>query len=230
MYNRRTRLILATHDKRHADTARVMRLQTHPSPPLARRTLPSTRTVGKSRIAVAAEDAEDGRDAAAAAEAGGDPEGRDADDAEEEGGDGDGRTADPGSDSSEDELPNRNTVGKVPLVWYKDEEHIGYDIDGQQITRTARKDKLQQLLDRNDSKKVRGKWGAREGGGGRRGTECGTEATRQRRIARATCEAPRTGHNNPILMAPGERRHWGEDRVNEVGVRLRRTGPPSQSD
>lgn len=32
---------------------------------------------------------------------------------------------DPGSDSSEDERPNRNTVGNVPLVWYKDEEHIG---------------------------------------------------------------------------------------------------------
>ncbi len=33
--------------------------------------------------------------------------------------------ADPGSDSSEDERPARNTVGRVPLEWYKDEDHIG---------------------------------------------------------------------------------------------------------
>jgi hypothetical protein len=37
---------------------------------------------------------------------------------------------DPGSDSSEDEAPSRNTIGKVPLEWYKDEEHIGYDRRG----------------------------------------------------------------------------------------------------
>jgi BOP1NT (NUC169) domain len=35
--------------------------------------------------------------------------------------------ADAGSDSSEDERPDRNTIGAVPLEWYKDEEHIGYD-------------------------------------------------------------------------------------------------------
>jgi ribosome biogenesis protein ERB1 len=34
---------------------------------------------------------------------------------------------DPGSDSSEDERPPRNTIGNVPLEWYKDEQHIGYD-------------------------------------------------------------------------------------------------------
>lgn len=34
---------------------------------------------------------------------------------------------DDGSDSSEDERPARNTVGDVPLEWYKNEEHIGYD-------------------------------------------------------------------------------------------------------
>ena len=37
-------------------------------------------------------------------------------------------------DSSEDERENRNTVGNVPLKqWYKDEEHIGYDRDGQKL-------------------------------------------------------------------------------------------------
>jgi len=35
--------------------------------------------------------------------------------------------ADEGSDSSEDERPSRNTVGNVPLEWYAQEEHIGYD-------------------------------------------------------------------------------------------------------
>lgn len=35
------------------------------------------------------------------------------------------RHVDPGSDSSEDERPNRNTVGEVPLEWYKDEDHVG---------------------------------------------------------------------------------------------------------
>lgn len=34
---------------------------------------------------------------------------------------------DEGSDSSEDERPDRNTIGAVPLEWYRDEEHIGYD-------------------------------------------------------------------------------------------------------
>jgi hypothetical protein len=35
--------------------------------------------------------------------------------------------ADAGSDSSEDERPPRNTIGAVPLEWYRDEDHIGYD-------------------------------------------------------------------------------------------------------
>mmetsp|Transcript_31118 Transcript_31118/g.69148 ORF Transcript_31118/g.69148 Transcript_31118/m.69148 type:complete len:730 (-) Transcript_31118:537-2726(-) len=61
---------------------------------------------------------------------------------------------DPGSDSSEDERPNRNTVGEVPLKWYKDEDHIGYDVEGNKLLRKARKDKLDALLDRNDSKKA----------------------------------------------------------------------------
>lgn len=61
---------------------------------------------------------------------------------------------DPGSDSSEDERPNRNTVGAVPLEWYEHEDHIGYDIEGRAIAKSGKKDRLQQLLDRNDSKKV----------------------------------------------------------------------------
>ncbi|GAB4816894.1 hypothetical protein N2152v2_003940 [Parachlorella kessleri] len=56
------------------------------------------------------------------------------------------------SDSSEDERPNRNTVGEVPLAWYKDEEHIGYDVEGQRLEKRPQKDKLDKLLARNDGK------------------------------------------------------------------------------
>lgn len=45
-------------------------------------------------------------------------------------------------------------VGEVPLKWYKDEEHIGYDVAGQKLIRKQRGDKLDALLARNDSKKA----------------------------------------------------------------------------
>ncbi|KAM7273303.1 hypothetical protein ACFE04_027967 [Oxalis oulophora] len=50
------------------------------------------------------------------------------------------------SDSSEDEVAPRNTVGDVPLEWYKDEKHIGYDIAGKKITKKERRDKLDSFL------------------------------------------------------------------------------------
>ncbi|KAI5661611.1 hypothetical protein M9H77_20934 [Catharanthus roseus] len=50
------------------------------------------------------------------------------------------------SDSSEDEVAPRNTVGDVPLEWYKDEEHIGYDISGKKIKKKEREDKLDSFL------------------------------------------------------------------------------------
>ncbi|KXZ47271.1 hypothetical protein GPECTOR_36g123 [Gonium pectorale] len=103
---------------------------------------PTSRTRGKSNMVPPAAGAA-GTAEAQAAEAGGGGE----DD------DGEQRPVDPGSDSSEDERPNRNTIGAVPLEWYKDEDHIGYDVDGRRIGKAARADKLQQLLDRNDSKK-----------------------------------------------------------------------------
>ena len=47
----------------------------------------------------------------------------------------------------------------MPLAWYKDEDHIGYDLKGKKIIRKQRMDALDRLLDRNDSKKVtRGTW------------------------------------------------------------------------
>mmetsp|Transcript_26248 Transcript_26248/g.48096 ORF Transcript_26248/g.48096 Transcript_26248/m.48096 type:complete len:771 (-) Transcript_26248:231-2543(-) len=59
---------------------------------------------------------------------------------------------DPGSDSSEDDTPNTNTIGSVPLHWYKEEDHIGYDVEGAKIIRAPKQDKLDKLLARNDDK------------------------------------------------------------------------------
>ena len=61
---------------------------------------------------------------------------------------------DDGSESSEDERPPRNTVGDVPLVWYKDEQHIGYDRDAKKLIRRAKKDKLDTLLAQTDTKQA----------------------------------------------------------------------------
>ncbi|KAI3810376.1 hypothetical protein L1987_19988 [Smallanthus sonchifolius] len=54
------------------------------------------------------------------------------------------------SDSSEDEVGPRNTIGDVPLEWYKDEEHIGYDVAGKKIKKKERLDKLDSFLARTD--------------------------------------------------------------------------------
>ena len=59
---------------------------------------------------------------------------------------------DEGSDSSEDERPPRNTVGQVPLHWYHDEQHIGYDHDAKKLIKRTRKDKLETLLAQTDTK------------------------------------------------------------------------------
>ncbi|XP_021758640.1 ribosome biogenesis protein BOP1 homolog isoform X2 [Chenopodium quinoa] len=57
------------------------------------------------------------------------------------------------SDSSEDEVAPRNTIGEVPLEFYKDEEHIGYDVIGRKIKKKDRKDKLDAFLANVDDKK-----------------------------------------------------------------------------
>ena len=38
----------------------------------------------------------------------------------------------------------------VPLEWYKDEEHIGYDREGEKLLRKAKQDRLDALLAKND--------------------------------------------------------------------------------
>ncbi|KAM1382162.1 hypothetical protein ACFX2F_034658 [Malus domestica] len=57
------------------------------------------------------------------------------------------------SDSSEDEVVPRNTVGDVPLEWYRDEKHIGYDIKGKKIKKKDKEDKLQSFLASADDSK-----------------------------------------------------------------------------
>lgn len=57
------------------------------------------------------------------------------------------------SDSSEDEVAPRNTVGNVPLEWYKDEEHIGYDIDGRKIKKRDREGRIEAYLRNADDAK-----------------------------------------------------------------------------
>ena len=49
---------------------------------------------------------------------------------------------------------NRNTIGNVPLEWYKDEEHIGYDREGNKLIKSKKKDELDKLLERQDDPKV----------------------------------------------------------------------------
>lgn len=57
------------------------------------------------------------------------------------------------SDSSEDEVAPRNTVGDVPLEWYRDEKHIGYDIAGKKIKKKEKQDKLDSFLANVDDSK-----------------------------------------------------------------------------
>jgi ribosome biogenesis protein ERB1 len=47
----------------------------------------------------------------------------------------------------------RNTVGDVPLEWYKDEEHIGYDIDGRKIKKRDREGRIEVYLKNADDAK-----------------------------------------------------------------------------
>ncbi|XP_065856243.1 ribosome biogenesis protein BOP1 homolog isoform X2 [Euphorbia lathyris] len=54
------------------------------------------------------------------------------------------------SDSSEDEVAHRNTVGNVPLKWYEDEKHIGYDIKGKKVAKKVMEDKIASFLESAD--------------------------------------------------------------------------------
>eukprot|EP00798_Chlamydomonas_sp_ICE-L_P004053 gene4053-14139_t len=73
----------------------------------------------------------------------------------EEEGEGDeaaGSDASESTDECQFNLVFVDLMGDVPLVWYKDEGHIGYSKDGEKLIRRKKKDKLDALLHRNDSK------------------------------------------------------------------------------
>lgn len=48
------------------------------------------------------------------------------------------------SDSSTEDAPNR--VGNIPLHWYDDLPHVGYDVDGKKVLKPARGDELDKFL------------------------------------------------------------------------------------
>mmetsp|Transcript_29615 Transcript_29615/g.68880 ORF Transcript_29615/g.68880 Transcript_29615/m.68880 type:complete len:764 (+) Transcript_29615:52-2343(+) len=54
------------------------------------------------------------------------------------------------SDDSEDDAP-RNRIGNVPLRWYEDEDHVGYDIAGEKIMRTLKEGEIDALLESKDN-------------------------------------------------------------------------------
>ncbi|XP_049607732.1 ribosome biogenesis protein bop1 [Syngnathus scovelli] len=53
---------------------------------------------------------------------------------------------------SSDEEDIRNTVGNIPMEWYKDFPHIGYNLDGKKIFKPIRnKDELDQFLEKMEN-------------------------------------------------------------------------------
>ena len=50
-----------------------------------------------------------------------------------------------------DPSPSRPPPGNVPLEWYDEFDHVGYDLEGRKIMRGARKDELDALIDRFDN-------------------------------------------------------------------------------
>ncbi|GLT85794.1 hypothetical protein SLE2022_039710 [Rubroshorea leprosula] len=82
-----------------------------------------------------------------------DNEGVDSDHGQDRSGSSDSHQGVKESDSSEDEVAPRNTIGDVPLEWYRDEKHIGYDIVGKKITKKERQDKLDSFLANVDDSK-----------------------------------------------------------------------------
>jgi len=51
--------------------------------------------------------------------------------------------------SSDDEAP-RNTIGDVPVEWYKDYDHIGYDVTGAKIAKKDHGDRIDAFLKSQD--------------------------------------------------------------------------------
>ncbi|XP_045597666.1 ribosome biogenesis protein bop1-A [Procambarus clarkii] len=52
------------------------------------------------------------------------------------------------AEDSSDEEDLRNTIGNVPIKWYDEYPHLGYDLDGKQIVKPKRGDTLDNFLNR----------------------------------------------------------------------------------
>ncbi|XP_033626829.1 ribosome biogenesis protein bop1-like [Asterias rubens] len=52
---------------------------------------------------------------------------------------------------SSDEEDIRNTVGNIPMEWYDDYPHIGYDVTGKKIMRPPKRDELEEFLEKMDN-------------------------------------------------------------------------------
>jgi ribosome biogenesis protein ERB1 len=45
----------------------------------------------------------------------------------------------------------RNTVGNIPMEWFKEYEHIGYNLLGRKIAKPKEGDELDEFLEKNDN-------------------------------------------------------------------------------
>ncbi|VDI30580.1 ribosome biogenesis protein ERB1, partial [Mytilus galloprovincialis] len=52
---------------------------------------------------------------------------------------------------SSDEEDIRNTVGNIPMEWYRDYPHIGYDVEGRKLIKPKKGDELDEFLQRMDN-------------------------------------------------------------------------------
>ncbi|GAM20150.1 hypothetical protein SAMD00019534_033250, partial [Acytostelium subglobosum LB1] len=56
------------------------------------------------------------------------------------------------TDDSEEDESVVNRVGNIPLEWYEDYDHIGYDVNGNKIMKGEKQDALDKFLEQNDPK------------------------------------------------------------------------------
>lgn len=56
------------------------------------------------------------------------------------------------SDTSDEE--NENTIGNIPVKWYDEYDHVGYNKDGIKIAKGASKDEVDKFLENSDSRDI----------------------------------------------------------------------------
>jgi ribosome biogenesis protein ERB1 len=56
----------------------------------------------------------------------------------------------PGDSSDEEGPEHKSRVGNIPLRWYKDFDHVGYDIDGNKIVRKLKADAIDTFIKKKD--------------------------------------------------------------------------------